>query len=104
MEVEIYISGKTERMDIGKYSTLCQNISNISGSMSFPNLRKISIINNGSPYQIHIDSFLHAKNAKSCGRMPKLDHIITKGVNINPDSFARAQVMATQEKIKLDIN
>ena len=73
---------------------------------SFPNLKKISIINNGSSEKISLSSLMGCTDPKRYGRippLPKLNHIIVKGINFYPGSFEESQVLALRYKIKLDV-
>ena len=71
---------------------------------SFPNLTKISLINNGMPHkhmtEICIQSYLSMLGFYN----KKINHIILKGMKINASSFEQGKLEALKKNIKLEIS
>jgi hypothetical protein len=84
----------------------CQSMDAFGYTRSFPNLKKISIIGNGGLQAIHFDGLMNLHDTKAHGKnppLPKLNHVIAKGINFYPGSFERSQVLALQNKIKFEV-
>jgi hypothetical protein len=99
-EIEIYIS-KFDQLSKDLYDQLSSFIAFIS----LPNLKKISIINNGCSL-LYNPTFILSNLRNSFHKyrdIPKVDHIILKNMNIDPTTFSQALLLATKYKIKFEI-
>jgi len=71
---------------------------------SFPNLTKISLINNGIPHKHMTEICIHSLTMSLGYCNKKINHIILKGMNICASTFEQGKLEALKKNIKLEIS